>query len=172
MTERSTREQKEANPQRGGVDQARRNLTRLGVGGTPVLMTLASRPVLGANCLSNAISGNISDPDRGSCQLGYSVDTVGLMSSWGLVNPDEVILSDMPLRGLSAFSLSDQERTLRDLVVNGSHHQRVYLAAWVNAMIKADYIISEAQFHDLVSGALPVPGGQPLISYLESTLAP
>lgn len=48
---------------------SRRQFSRLGA---PVLLTLASRPVFGGNCLSNMLSGNLSDPDRGECGPGWS----------------------------------------------------------------------------------------------------
>lgn len=53
------------------VDQSRRRLARIGVA-APILMSLTSRPALAGNCLSNILSGNLSDPDRGSCQCGWS----------------------------------------------------------------------------------------------------
>lgn len=48
---------------------SRRQFSRLGA---PVLLTLASRPVFGGNCLSNMLSGNLSDPGRGECGPGWS----------------------------------------------------------------------------------------------------
>ncbi len=56
---------------RGTPNETRRRFTKLGIG-APVLMTLASRPVLAGNCLSNMLSGNLSDPDRGTCSKGWS----------------------------------------------------------------------------------------------------
>lgn len=53
------------------VNPARRRFSKLGVG-TPVLMTVLSKPVFGAQCLSNMLSGNLSDPDRGTCVKGDS----------------------------------------------------------------------------------------------------
>ncbi len=53
------------------VDVSRRQFSRLGAV-TPVLLTLASRPVFGGNCLSNMMSGNLSDPDGGQCSYGWS----------------------------------------------------------------------------------------------------
>lgn len=53
------------------VDVSRRHFSRLGAV-TPVLLTLASRPVFGGNCLSNMMSGNLSDPDKGQCGPGWS----------------------------------------------------------------------------------------------------
>lgn len=52
------------------VDNNRRKFSKAGVA-APIIMTLASRPVFGVPCLSNMMSGNLSDPDRGGCVLGY-----------------------------------------------------------------------------------------------------
>ena len=51
--------------------QQRRHLAKLGLA-APVLMTIASRPVFGAQCLSNMMSGNLSNPNRGNCAAGRS----------------------------------------------------------------------------------------------------
>ncbi|MFT6051251.1 MAG: hypothetical protein ACI9B9_000891 [Halioglobus sp.] len=54
------------------IDSSRRGFSKLGVA-LPVIMTLASKPVLGGTqCLSNALSGNLSDPTRGNCNYGWS----------------------------------------------------------------------------------------------------
>ncbi|PCJ37976.1 MAG: hypothetical protein COA75_01810 [Cellvibrionales bacterium] len=53
-----------------GIDQSRRKFAKVGVA-APVIMTLASKPVFGAQCLSQMMSGNASHQD-GSCQLGWS----------------------------------------------------------------------------------------------------
>lgn len=53
-------------------NSGRRKLTGIGLG-VPVILTLASRSVLAAQCMSNILSGNLSDPDRDSnCSLGWS----------------------------------------------------------------------------------------------------
>jgi len=54
------------------VDLGRRKLAKAGVA-APVLMTLASKPVFGAQCLLQMMSGNTSQQD-GSCSLGWSSD--------------------------------------------------------------------------------------------------
>lgn len=59
------------NPDSALVNAKRRRLAKLGVG-APVMMTLASRPVFGGQCLSNMMSGNLSDPNRGNCTKGWS----------------------------------------------------------------------------------------------------
>jgi len=53
-----------------GVDLGRRKLAKIGAA-APVIMTLASRPVFGAQCLSQMMSGNASHQE-GSCSLGWS----------------------------------------------------------------------------------------------------
>jgi len=53
------------------ANPARRRFSKLGAG-APVLMTVLSKPVFGAQCLSNMLSGNLSDPDRGTCVKGDS----------------------------------------------------------------------------------------------------
>ncbi|MCB1852581.1 MAG: hypothetical protein KDI83_17685 [Gammaproteobacteria bacterium] len=56
----------------GALSVSRRHFTRAGLLATPVLMSVVSRPVLGTtvHCLSNALSGNLSNPDRGLCSMG------------------------------------------------------------------------------------------------------
>lgn len=58
-------------PAASGADKTRRKLTLTGLG-APILMTLVSKPALAGNCLSNMMSGNLSDPDRGLCSSGWS----------------------------------------------------------------------------------------------------
>ena len=53
------------------ISEKRRRFAKFAVG-APVLVTLASRPVFGAPCLSNMLSGNLSDPNRGQCSTGDS----------------------------------------------------------------------------------------------------
>ncbi|PCI70479.1 MAG: hypothetical protein COB26_03025 [Piscirickettsiaceae bacterium] len=57
------------------IDKGRRRFGKAGVA-TPILMTLASQPAFGwgggMQCLSNMMSGNLSDPNRGDCDLGWS----------------------------------------------------------------------------------------------------
>lgn len=65
----------------GTIDQTRRKLASAGLGGSAVLLTLASRPVLGATCLtpSAAGSGNHSQHNPIACtpqNLQYWIDHV------------------------------------------------------------------------------------------------
>jgi hypothetical protein len=68
---RNDQERSVATPQRAEVSESRRRFSRLGLG-APVVMSLVSRPVFGAQCLSNMMSGNLSDPTRGTCSKGWS----------------------------------------------------------------------------------------------------
>lgn len=54
------------------VSEGRRRFTKAGLLASPVLMSVASRPVLGGGipCMSNILSGNLSNPLRGQCALG------------------------------------------------------------------------------------------------------
>ena len=57
------------------VSESRRRFAKAGLLASPILMSVASRPVFGAPCLSNILSGNLSDPDRGQCRPGDSPET-------------------------------------------------------------------------------------------------
>lgn len=73
------------------IDKGRRRLSKAALA-TPVIASLASRPAFGGNCLSNMLSGNLSDPDRGQCSLGWSpggwglpggnISTYSTLSAW------------------------------------------------------------------------------------------
>lgn len=54
------------------ISSSRRNFTKTGLLASPVVMSIVSRPVFGVGCMSNVLSGNLSDPDRGDCYLGLS----------------------------------------------------------------------------------------------------
>lgn len=59
------------------INKGRRRLSRAALA-TPVVASLAARPALAGNCLSNMLSGNLSDPNRGQCSKGWSP------GGWGL----------------------------------------------------------------------------------------
>ena len=59
------------------VSEKRRRLAKFALG-APVLVTLASRPVLAGQCLSNMMSGNLSNPDRGNCSTGLGPGAWGM----------------------------------------------------------------------------------------------
>lgn len=61
------------------ISHSRRRFAKAGLLAPPILMSVASRPVLGTtgvNCFSNALSGNLSnpDPDHGLCETIAGVD--------------------------------------------------------------------------------------------------
>jgi hypothetical protein len=89
------------------ANNGRRAFAKLGLA-APVLLTLSSRPIMAGGCLSNILSGNLSDPSRGDCQLGWSPGgwcnpvgqinglltldawdaATGIAGSYGTYNPD------------------------------------------------------------------------------------
>jgi hypothetical protein len=134
-------------------------------------MTLASRPVFGANCLSNALSGNLSDPDRGNCSFGMPADGIANLPTWGPLDPDATYVEDTKLAGYMPQALySSGPETLRSAVMSGDRGKRTIMAAWANTMVTAGYILTEEQLFQLLDGSLPVPGDLPLVDYLESTM--
>lgn len=153
------------------VDVKRRAFTRLGATSTPVLMTLASRPVFGANCLSNEMSGNLSDPDRGNCSFGLSPGRISNMPMWGPVDPDNTFIESTRLAAYmpQTFGPSEPE-SLRDAIKSDYRERRVITAAWANTVVTTEYMLTEEQFFQLLDGTLPVPGNVPLVDYLESTM--
>ena len=56
--------------EKGQISEGRRRFTRAGLLASPILMSVAARPVFGAPCISNMLSGNLSNPGRGQCVLG------------------------------------------------------------------------------------------------------
>ncbi len=64
------RDSEQDNPNQEGISSSRRQFTKTGLLASPVLMSVMSRPVFGVGCLSNVLSGNLSDPERGQCNLG------------------------------------------------------------------------------------------------------
>lgn len=91
-TESKNKTQDRLTPQGKGkqVDKSRRAFARAGMA-APVFLTLASRPVLGAQCLSQMMSGNASQISDGSCEPGFGIET------WS--NPNATLLgSDVVAR--------------------------------------------------------------------------
>lgn len=56
------------------VSEERRQFSKAGLLAPPILMSITARPVFGAACLSNMLSGNLSSPDRGMCEGTFIVD--------------------------------------------------------------------------------------------------
>ena len=68
----SPREKGEGIETVSGADDRRRRLVKGSLLAAPVLASLQSRPVLAGACLSNVLSGNLSNANNGNCQLGWS----------------------------------------------------------------------------------------------------
>lgn len=143
------------------ADRARRRLTGAGLG-APILMTLMSQPALGAQCLSNMLSGNLSDPNRGSCSKGWSpggwglpggtvhnYSTLGAWTKAGYVygvltfgaNPNQVesytggsLLSSTPFTLPPGASASLTMREVLQPPYSGSLQFHL-VAAWLNAKL-------------------------------------
>lgn len=175
----------------------RRRLTGIGLG-VPVVLTLASRPAFGGQCLSNMMSGNLSAPDRGHCSRGWSpgawkntggtINGLPTLSAWtkaGCVYGTAKKVDNawtctggtlLTTAGITAPSGTAPKNTLSEALLNyPSSIQFHVVAAWLNAKLsEADanyqYILTPQQVLDLASGAIPLPPGyQNLKSFLDST---
>jgi hypothetical protein len=103
----------------GVKGKERRKLAGLGIG-APVVLTLASRSVLAGQCLSNMLSGNLSDPNRNStCSKGWSP------GGWG--QPGGNISSYTTLGAWTAigFNYGYYDKNLPNCSANGSASQAV-----------------------------------------------
>ena len=93
MSELNKNSKKEQNTSEQQVDKSRRRFSKAGAA-APILMTLASQPAFGwgnggMQCMSNMMSGNLSDPNRGNCELGWSPG--GWCNAGGKVNGMDTI---------------------------------------------------------------------------------
>jgi hypothetical protein len=176
------------------IDLSRRKIAKAGLA-APVIMTLASRPVFGAQCLSNMMSGNLSDPGGGSCELGYSPGswknnnggiTAADWTSAGFTYGTEVIpcsftgnekwkcysgtstLSSIP--GLAHIDGFDGNSSLLEILYSNSLLKHC-VTAYLNASLpRINYVLTTAQVIDLCNGTIPLP--EPYTSlndFLDST---
>ena len=169
----------------------RRQLAKLGFG-APVLATLASRPVFAGQCLSNMMSGNLSDPNRGKCakgsspggwgQLGGQVQGYSTEGAWTAIglNYNNSKMSKVPTV-LNKDSV--QENTLLTKLLNvpqTGQLTRHFVCAYFNAKLSAAsggafmYILTTQQVLDLATGKILIPIGAPgypgnMITFLDST---
>jgi PqqD family protein of HPr-rel-A system len=174
------------------VSERRRRLAKLGFG-APVLMTLASRPVLAGQCLSNMMSGNLSNPTRGNCakgsspggwgQLGGLVQGYSTAGAWTAIglNFSTSKMSDVPAV-LNKDSVP-ANRLLKDLLTvipATAQLTRHFVCAYFNAKLSGlsgstfMYILTTQQVLDLASGAILIPNGAPgypgdMNTFLDST---
>lgn len=177
------------------INKGRRRLSRAALA-TPVIASLASRPALAGNCLSNMMSGNLSDPDRGQCSKGWSPG--GWKNEGGYPNATTwaeagfnfftSTISNVPV-ALNRNSVPPT--TLLRIVLDNSEWPRIgggstgpkvdwdftkkLVCAYLNAALSDtsssfQYILTRQQVVDLAGGLLPVPPGfTSLQTFLEST---
>lgn len=141
----------------------RRKLARAGLG-APVLLTLMSKPAFGAACLSNMLSGNLSDPNRGNCSGGWSpggwmnpggmIHTYRTLDAWvkagafygtysgsGNANQGENYTGGtlFTATGFTVPSGAPSTITIREVLLNYSGSLQFHLAAgWLNANLSAN----------------------------------
>lgn len=169
------------------VSSSRRNFTKSGLLASPVVMSIVSRPVFGVGCMSNVLSGNLSDPDRGSCFLGLSPGfwkekpeewpsrtglTAGITSGGetptscndckGGVAPDPEWDCTGGAKFNSHFTAGPQDaqdRSMHEILCsdNGSDAFHI-IAALLNALADSSYVLTVAQVKDLWVD--PTYGGQ------------
>lgn len=169
----------------------RRKWVKLGLG-APVLMTLASRPVLAGNCLSNMMSGNLSDPNRGKCSKGWSpggwgqpggnvhiYTTAGAWTQIGL-NYNTAKMSNVPaVLNKDSVPANTLLTTLLNVPQTGQL-TRHFVCAFFNAKLSAvsgstfTYIMTVQQVLDLAQGTISIPVGAPgypsnFLTFLDST---
>lgn len=172
-------------PSQSSIDSSRRRLAGFGLG-VPVIMSLASRPVMGAQCLSNMMSGNLSDPDRGLCVEGNSPGGWGQPGgtvAGGVKDPVAwtaigfsltSTIAQVTANGLYVPGSVPSTATLGQ-VLNSDLHPAYDKDAWmlaratVNAYLNAlagsafgssfQYVLTPQQVIDLSDGTIPVPAG-------------
>lgn len=179
------------NVQAFGVSERRRRLAKFGFG-APVLMTLASRPVLAGQCLSNMMSGNLSNPTRGNCakgsspggwgQLGGMVQGYSTAAAWTAIglNFNTSKMSDVP-PVLNKNSIAGNTLLTTVLAVPSTGQlTRHFVAAYCNAKLSGlsgstfMYILNTQQVLDLATGKILIPVGAPgypgdMNTFLDST---
>jgi hypothetical protein len=143
------------------ISNSRRRFSRLSLGSAPIVMSLVTKPVLGAQCLSNMLSGNLSDPNRGNCTLGTSpggwgnpggsINGVSDKQAWDLVGYSYGTSKPTAKNSKQASSYgegttvaalpsglmtqSPSTKTLREVLLSEGHlnRDRHVLTAWLNA---------------------------------------
>lgn len=185
-------ENKLGNAQDFVVSERRRRLAKLGFG-APVLMTLASRPVLAGQCLSNMMSGNLSNPTRGNCakgsspggwgQLGGQVQGYSTEGAWTAIGLNFYTSKMLNVPAVLNKDGVPPGRLLTDLLMNipaPAQLTRHFVCAYFNAKLSGlsgstfMYILTTQQVLDLASGAILIPNGAPgypgnMNTFLDST---
>lgn len=154
----------------------RRQLAKLGLG-APILATLVSKPVFAGQCLSNMMSGNLSNPNRGNCSKGWSPGGWG--QPGGTINgySDAVAWSKAgfaptgPLSGLPGALIKDSFPTGTTIIaaLNPPYANtltRHFITAYLNAALSDNdatfqYILTRQQVLDMASGVIGIPANAP-----------
>jgi hypothetical protein len=134
------------------------------VGAVPVVLTLASPTVFGAECLSQQMSGNISQ-NPGNCVAATGQDPAywAAQSVWPTYDKATVSIGVLLNSGETGLAL-----TALDPVTTTSR----FIAAKLNAISISNYILTSAQVDALWSNPASYPPGYPTVdSFLESTWA-
>ncbi|WP_275098449.1 hypothetical protein [Sedimenticola hydrogenitrophicus] len=180
-----------------GISSSRRQFTKASLLASPVLMSVVSRPVFGVGCLSNMLSGNLSDPNRGECNLGlnpeYWLENPGAWPIAAGFTPEGTPPSscsdcingngngngNWKCEGGALFNdyfLSGPQDALNRsmyeiLCTDGSSDEFLIITALLNAMTDSNYVLSVEQVMTL--WADPTLGGQiaDFQSFLNSTWA-
>lgn len=166
-------------PSKDSVSLNRRQFTKTGLLAPPVLMAVVSRPVFGVGCLSNILSGNLSEPDRGECNLGLSPGYwKNHPSAWPMGPASYKLDASIPHNcqdcdgdtgwACSGGPLFNDYFTTRTDSLNRSMHEIIctesndymfhIIAALLNAITDSNYVLSVTQVKDL--WADPTLGGQ------------
>ena len=157
------------------ISEGRRRFAKAGLLASPILMSVASRPVLGAlgqPCISNMLSGNLSHPKRGSCVLGISPADWIDIASWPApiikgVQPSGLSLTcancidvgDDWICGGTPFSdifLGGDSRSMYQILCDDPNlsaptEESAFVAAYLNALTY-DYVLSPMQVQHLWNG--------------------
>lgn len=173
------------------VNKGRRRLSKVALA-TPVIASLASRPALAGNCLSNMLSGNLSDPNRGQCSKGWSPG--GWKNEGGYPNqstwtqagfdfytstissmPGALNKNSVPSNTLLRIVLDNaQWPTIAGSRVNWNPTKQL-VCAYLNAALSENsstfqYILTKQQVVDLATGVISLPPSYTsLQTFLDST---
>ncbi len=173
------------------ANESRRHFSKLGLA-APVILSLASKPVFGGGggtrqCLSNMLSGNLSDPDRGACSKGWSpgawknkggkISIYSTTQAWSLAgfSYDNTTTSTPPFASLLTGAPANV-RLSKYLGDNPGSLNAGIICAYLNARLSENtssvfkYILTPSQVIGLVNGSIPVPPAYgSLHSFLYST---
>ncbi|MBS3934991.1 MAG: hypothetical protein KGZ43_02360 [Sulfuritalea sp.] len=122
--------QTEQNPG-NAINPGRRRLGRAALA-APVVVSLASKNALaGGNCLSNMLSGNLSDPKRGQCSKGWSP------GGWGLPGGNVSSFSTIGAWQVAGFSYGSYSATTAQCHPQNANKPECYVGGSTVAHIPA-----------------------------------